>query len=370
MYKTAFLHVGYDKTGSTALQAASSALHSQLQHLGIQYPQPIVGNNHRFIASAFLNNPAQANFNQATGRSSKSEVEIRREDQCLLSNYEKQIESGWGTLFFSFEGFIWLSKCEHIRLRDWISKFALSIKVLVYVRDPRSYALSAISQRVRTGRTVRVGSHRHHKNIPKLLNVYGRDNVIVREFGRQALEGGDVRHDCYSLIGLESAQIRHLLSHHHDLAALSNQSLSLHAIGVGEALRKQLKGTKLQGAEGAEWRFVQVFGGLLDNIPGPGFSLTVPQELLLFGRPRVRSSCRYLLDEFGIDFRWQAKQFFSASRQTQRTHRSQFNALRKCGIYTKLASHLIDQMSSEIRKAEATSFPSFSNRSVQTGDIT
>lgn len=353
MYKTAFLHVGYDKTGSTALQATSTALQSQLRDLGIHYPVPTEGNDHSVIASAFLTNPKQATFNHSTGRSSMSDTELRQQDRRLLGNYQRQIEGGRGTLFLSFEGFIWLSESEHLQLRDWIAKFAPSVKVIVYVRDPLGYAISAISQRVRTGRPVKTSIHRHDKNVPTLVKIYGRDNVIVRQFDHQTLQGGDVRHDCYSLIGLETRQIVKLLSQNHDLISLPNQSLSMHAIGVGEALRRQLKGTTFQGPAGAQRQFARLFGRLLDNIPGPGFSLGILQELRLLCRPQVRSSSRYLLDEFGIDFRWQIEPLLNPSRRAQLGHRNQFRALRKRGIYAKLASNLIDQMSSEMEAAEA-----------------
>lgn len=348
MREIAFLHLGYDKCGSTALQNASVALHDQLQTLGIHYPLPRFHKSHHLIASAFSRTPEKLNFNKALGRSSMPRSKIMQEDMQSLRRYERCINSSSGKLFLSFEGFIWLTESEHIDLLSWLKNFAREVKALIYLRDPLDYAESAISQRARTGRRAKVAFHRHDLHIAKVVSVYGKENVIVRQCSRDALEGGDIRHDCYSLMGLPKEQTHRLLAQEEALAQEANSALSMHGIGISEALLDCLAGSDFLNLPGAEKRFLTVFGDFLNSVSGPKLCLSRYKEIILHYHPQVRMASRYLRREFGIDFDRPGCSRESRSYEERKTDRKKFEALRKRGVYKEVAKLLIRHKSKEM----------------------
>ncbi len=342
MYEKALLHVGYDKTGTTALQWAATSLRADLKVLGIDYPQPIQDNNHLAVASAFFTDPTKSKFNLASGRASMPVDQLRREDQHFLATYQSMMKDGTGLVFLSFEGFIELSEEEHSRLRAWLLGLAQNVEVLVYVRNPVKYAASAVCQRVRTGRSFNIPNHRYDVRIPRLQRVYGQQNVLVREYDKQKLVGGDIRTDCFTVLGMDRATADNLTDKARSQSHADNTSISMHAVGVADALYTSLENTEFTSRPGSATRFQRAFDDALAQLPGPPFRLSRRDVNELLKKPEVISSCNYLFEEFGIDFRPDA---LAVDNERGTVDRMLYDLNRQQGLYAGIASILSKNLS-------------------------
>ena len=148
-FRTAVIHVGTDKTGSTALQTSMDAMRNAFLHrLRVAYlPRRV----HHMLGSHFSAEPERLEFNVAAGFSSRSAIQERDRDYLTAVERFLQTTGECETLFLSFEGFYCLAEETLDSIVAWASSHAESVTALMYVRQPHSYAVSALSQRVFSG---------------------------------------------------------------------------------------------------------------------------------------------------------------------------------------------------------------------------
>lgn len=122
-----FLHVGHNKTGTTALQRTFRKAHRSLAESGVLYPRAF--STHRYLRD-FIRGDAAA---------LAMEGNFRREFRATTPS----------TLIFSSEFLNNLNHAEAARLIAFASEFGESVTVVLYVRHPLDYARSAVQQAVR-----------------------------------------------------------------------------------------------------------------------------------------------------------------------------------------------------------------------------
>lgn len=295
MLETTYLHIGLDKTGSTAIQVACDQNRRTLSELGILYPAGGVDSGmHAQFASCFYDDPQTYYFNLASGRSRLNPDDVRVEDVGYLENVELQIKRASAkTMVISYEGFMYLDERPLQKMRSFLDRVSNATKVIVYFRDPMSYAASAVSQRAKSG--VPLWDEVPHQKWQRICetfgNVFGVDNLIVRKFSRDSLPNGDVRLDFFNQIGLSSQAVDELvLSDDQD-----NTSLSMEAILIGDSLRKIGASEDL-----SEGEFFATYARILEGIRGSKFQLSAKQAADV--RLASKAHLDYVDKTFGIKF--------------------------------------------------------------------
>ena len=112
-------------------------------------------------------------------------------------------------LVFSYEGFGALTEIGLQKFRSFALEYATVCDVVYYVRNPMSYAVSALSQRVKMGRKAWCEDDlpiQYHEDILNLIcRVFGFDNCHVRLYDRSALADGNVIVDLTGQIPIEKS---------------------------------------------------------------------------------------------------------------------------------------------------------------------
>lgn len=216
MNKTIYLHIGTPKTASTFLQSALAKNSDVLRSQGVLYPSSgrYSGQDkhlhlHHNVAQKWsvAYSPKQRHRLRKTGAVGKNQLHQLRRD--LLSEIQ---QFDGNTVVVSCENF-WKLRGRQIRLLRRI--FAdYDVRVLAYLRrqdkflESRSTNLTLVEnldsykQRVMDP----ASSHRRDCNYSKILNTwaskFGKENIKVRVFEKQQLQGASIIDDFLHVIGV------------------------------------------------------------------------------------------------------------------------------------------------------------------------
>ncbi len=284
-------HFGSDKTGSTTIQTTFREARQLLLEKGLlAYPE----DNHGFLGSYFCEEaPEKYVLNAAAHLSDQST--IRKRDALFFNKLTQWIESipCCHTLLFSFEGFLSMNEKAMQKMREFAYTLAKDVKVILYIRPPLSFAVSHMSQRVKSGRKSfeepAVWNYRH--NIEKCTSVFGADHFHLRVFSPKTLKNQDVVEDFADFLGFPNDLISGLPTLH------ANQSLTAVGAKVGDALIDLLKEHAIQMNHN---EFFKQFGHLLMHIPGGKIKLLPDQAQQILDLSQ--QSCTFLKEAFGIEF--------------------------------------------------------------------
>ncbi|MEM1144296.1 MAG: hypothetical protein AAGI88_17075 [Pseudomonadota bacterium] len=215
------LHIGTEKTGSTALQEYLESRRRTLAEAGFLLPDFLEGSNHLELACMFMADRKDDEFLSSKGFSTP-EARARRREELLsaLADQVKANRKSASTMLISSEHF-------QSRLTDpkEVDQFIRSIapifcevKVVCYLRRQERMALSFYTQKLRGGyvppNILPVRSVRHTRPNPPIFFDYeslldrwagavGEENVLPVVYERSSLASGDVIVDFFQRIGCE-----------------------------------------------------------------------------------------------------------------------------------------------------------------------
>jgi hypothetical protein len=304
-FKRVLLHFGADKTGSTAIQSRLDNARVALLNAGlVAYPP---GQWHAQLGSVFCDHPENYVFNQLRGLSDGEA--LRESDRRYFHELNDWLQRVPDTesLIFSYEGFVDLDESALMKFRNYCTRFSDTIDVLLYVRPPLSYALSAMSQRVRQGLqswdddALPIAPYRDF--LTRLEHVFGKKHLIVRVFSKQALHEGDVVSDFLRVAGIPTS----LLTTGPAGATPTNQALSFPAMKIGDTMISALK--RLGRVFSAD-EFHHRFGRHLALVRGQRACLTAAQTDSILAHATVHT--QYLSDCYQIDLRGADESFLQA----------------------------------------------------------
>jgi hypothetical protein len=186
MSKRIFVHIGYPKTGSTAIQQALSLNRETFAKHGFLYPG--IGLDHEIIVLA-LNGDVDA---------AMAAEDLRSE--FLASDLDVVISS---------EG---LSRFPAVTVRKWFE--GVDVRVIVYVREQAQSIASSYQQYIKG----ELESAPFEEFAPKFLIDYvkvlerwvlwfGAENVMVRLYDREDPVCGDVVQDFLSVLGISDVAL-------------------------------------------------------------------------------------------------------------------------------------------------------------------
>lgn len=194
MTNTVYLHIGMNKTGSSAIQHYLSSNRQKLVAKGLLYPQVGCLNNAHYELSTLLgfanSKPAPVDVDSTFMRAFKKSLK------------DEVIKSPMMELVFSSEYFVLMRPL--VAVKAFFEDY--NVKVIVYLRRHDKWWVSAYNQAVRTvasppwGRTFKAYLKYSKNKNPSIGNyrllldrwaeAFGKENLIVRPYERQQNEPG------------------------------------------------------------------------------------------------------------------------------------------------------------------------------------
>lgn len=213
--KTLYLHIGTPKTATTSIQYFCRENKEALQEIGYCYPifeykyrhVDIVRNAHFLFAWQYDENKK---------RNIMEEERIFREGMDQIETLFRKYDN----IILSDEG-VWRGSQSRKPdlwkvLKKESEKIGFKIKVIVYLRRQDGFANSWWNQQIKAG--LRAYSkmsweefiHRdppamhldYYKGIKRIEEYIGKENIIVRRFGRKYFKNGSIHEDFLDAVGL------------------------------------------------------------------------------------------------------------------------------------------------------------------------
>jgi hypothetical protein len=280
---TVYIHVGIAKTGTTSIQHAFKQNARRLRsEYSINFPGKAV--NHWAILLPFVDHgtydPLQNHI--LMGMGSKATF-LARGDKLVRGL--KRDARRYRTHVISSEQLLTDDHAAVARLRAFFDGLGLESKIVAYVRHPADRISSLVSQQIRGGET-NLG---RFKDIDTLtpafrtyIDVFGKENMIVRRFDRRDFVNGDLIDDFTPIVnGTPIPRLN---------AEWLNESLSVPAVMLAEKLTETYP--RNSGSRAPTQYLLR--------IPGPKF---VAPRALVENTMRVhREYMEFLETEFGIRF--------------------------------------------------------------------
>lgn len=192
--KEVVLHVGLQKTGTSSIQDTlyNEANNQLLLKEGILYPK-CWGANHSSLGGAFHDQPKKLRANRFPKVLTKEE--IIRKDRKKLEKFESTLKQHKAKrLVISGEGICLLNRKSLQEMKDYLFNIGLSkadFKVLIYTRDPISWTVSYLQEKIKYGtKSDDLLNNFKNKLLPamfqdrigKFIDVFGENSVNVYSF--------------------------------------------------------------------------------------------------------------------------------------------------------------------------------------------
>lgn len=194
MSKTAVIHIGSGKTGSTSIQRTLYK-NKEKNDKALFYPTLLDNKNNQIFRFAFcelINTPS--NIRDRFKNNHKAFISYQND---ILKSFKKEIKDK-DNIIISSE-FLFLSNINEIKK---ISKFIhqlgfKQIHIIVYIRNPADYYLSLAQQSIKNSHSIPSPTKFKYEMTESILNWSSicSGNIIVREFNRNKLKNNNVIDD-------------------------------------------------------------------------------------------------------------------------------------------------------------------------------
>jgi hypothetical protein len=212
MFNTCYLHIGFEKTGTTSIQRFLHRNRAALAGRGFYHPQSLDAPNNTFLY-VYAAEEERINDAHRVARRGLSTEEFRSK---IRSDLKSELTDRKGNLVVSNEHLhSELRSIEAIsRVRELLSPYCEKIFIVAYLRRQDRTAVSQYSTAIKSGLSylpevfvnVEKGIDYYFDYDAVLKNyssVFGRENLIVRVFEKENLVGQDVVLDFADAIGLK-----------------------------------------------------------------------------------------------------------------------------------------------------------------------
>lgn len=194
--KTIYLHVGYHKTGTTYIQVALMQNASELARKGILYYQ-----DPKYAGQWFSNHTLALSIRQSRHET----IDMTEHPEQVWSRFLRDVASFKGDrILVSSEVFMEGVDKEFIRKK--LSDY--TIRLVFYVREQSQVIGSLYSERVKHGyaediedyfKQTRDETLDYFSELERWAAIFGRENIIVRDFDR-ITQQGNLLQDILSLL--------------------------------------------------------------------------------------------------------------------------------------------------------------------------
>jgi hypothetical protein len=280
---TVFLHLGAPKTGTTSIQTTLFKNAERLRReYSINYPTAHL--NHWPIVLPYTDlesfRPLRNHILRRAG-TTESYLEVAKK----LTAEMKRNATRYQTHVVSSEMLLNANRAALTGLKGFFESIGHETRVLLYVRHPVERLSSLLSQDLRNGvhdiNTFPI-TDRITSRIKSIVQIFERDEIIIRQFGDKYFRNGDLFEDFTTIINGEPII---------DLNPEKlNESLSAPAAILAQHFYKiapQESGRRFKH-------------GILEKIPGPKFR--APRWMAEKTMEVHREGLAYLASEFGLHF--------------------------------------------------------------------
>ena len=201
------LHIGSQKTGTTSIQQFLAQNRDYLNEQDIYIPDYLGGINHRYaVFLAEEHNKRDDAFTRSHGLKDNYEKKIKFK-QSLLSKLKSDSKRNCSKIWIISSEFFQSrlnTEIEVSRLYDIVNNLFRDIKIICYVRDPLSTAISTWSTYVMSGgvarhlqrpRTIFHNNCDHKNLVTRWENGFHQHKIIVGNFSGDSLIDGNIIHD-------------------------------------------------------------------------------------------------------------------------------------------------------------------------------
>lgn len=229
------LHIGTTKTGSTSIQAALHRHASRLRKLGVIYPQLGQQPHHHDLCVVY--NPYES-LPRGTKRRC-GEIGLDRMRADYASQFHRALTNA-RHIIISGESLYKLTNDAIADLKADLSRFGYRhVKVLIYVREPASFYLSAVQQRLKASSSF-APPQTFRYPFEDAVNRWSHhfpEELEVRPFAKEAFPRGCVIRD---FLGVASAYFAVELNPDDFSVGLANQSVSAEGMIFLQQYRRQI----------------------------------------------------------------------------------------------------------------------------------
>jgi len=198
--RTAYLHIGLHKTGTSSIQAAFR----DFRQGDLWYwPRPGWSNHSVALVTVWRADPMGYALHRRAGRTEAEVAALREEYARALEN---EFRRG-GSTIFSGEGLSAHLGFEDVaRAVETLRQHYDEVRAIAYVRPWRSAMASTFQQRLRAAstRSFRPQAQAYHRRLGPWHEVLGPEGLTMRKFDRAALREGDVVADFAAWLGVDA----------------------------------------------------------------------------------------------------------------------------------------------------------------------
>lgn len=210
----AIIHIGTEKTGSTTIQAFIRSNRNRILSRGIDFLHFPGHHTSRPFVTWSLDPDHSDEEIVALGLSDEVDREKWRDDfRESVRKRLKALPSGVETVIFSSEHFQsrLLYASEVARLKSLLDEFFEEFEIILYLRRQDDVARSLYSTSLRTGKVPRrqllAGKMKgpyfdYFGLMSRWVDVFGRENMNVRKYGRKFFRDGDLIADFCDVCGI------------------------------------------------------------------------------------------------------------------------------------------------------------------------
>lgn len=206
-----YLHIGFDKTGSTALQYWLFSQRQKLSEFGVIYPVQLVrsGNggksflyrNQTVLTAALVSEEAIPSENLWRFGGHEKAYAAARALIADISDAAARPDAK--AIVLSSEALYSLPYYGVQRLAQIFAQNKLDPQIICYVRDPASRYAAAALQRLRNASCIAIPAGQAALNyVERFSRVFGPEKVSVANYGRVMAETGDVIGDFCKRTGI------------------------------------------------------------------------------------------------------------------------------------------------------------------------
>lgn len=192
------LHIGAHKTGSTSIQFALAQFDS-----GVDFCPDICGYINHSIPIYTIFSKYRFSYHIHARQGLQAHDILKLKKSYLRSLHAALIRHDRERLILSGEDISLLDSEEKKRLVRFLERYGVTVRVIMYVREPLAFCASAFQEMVKHG-TNEVGpiSPSYRTRIEPFLQYLGEEYIEVRQFEPDALVDGDIVSDFCAFYGI------------------------------------------------------------------------------------------------------------------------------------------------------------------------
>ncbi|MEB3100931.1 hypothetical protein [Ferviditalea candida] len=201
--KKLILHIGMHKTGTTSLQKVFSSSQHLLNQSNIYYADLDKFNIPNSFYVSFIDNPTDHisfknmeiyDFNHAKAEQERLKILWAKEFDNINSGY----------YIISDEELSYLPLENVSKMRNYLKKYFDDITVIMYAREPKSFIPSIINEHIKYGDSeIYLNRITYYiDRVEKYIEVFGRNNIIIRPFNESAFKNGNLFDDFFESLNI------------------------------------------------------------------------------------------------------------------------------------------------------------------------